>query len=256
MSIFKQGMMRKPDKTFFCKVIRCDEDAVKYEDIKTSNHYDLDCGALLHRVRWFKGMKFNVVADVYSSFIKINYQGFVTAIFDGYQDEGTKSHEYLRRDSIPQSCNVVINKNKHVPFTQDLFPSNIENKANFINFLSHHLNQLGYLTVNCPGDADSTVVKTALDIANTTLQHVTVVTDDTDIAVMFIYHWKSNISDIYFLQDKWDKAWSIKDACLKNKTIKQHLLFIHEYPWLGCYTISSVFGKSKTKLVERISDEI
>ena len=26
--------------------------------------------------------------------------------FDNYRDEGTKSHEHLRRNSIPQGCNV------------------------------------------------------------------------------------------------------------------------------------------------------
>ena len=38
-------------------------------------------------------------------------------------------------------------------------------------------------TINCPGDADSTIIKTALDMTSTGWGHVTVVTDDTDIAV-------------------------------------------------------------------------
>ena len=83
-------------------------------------------------------------------------------------------------------------------FTQDRFLSNMENKVNFINFLSQHLIQSGYSTINCQGDADSTIVKTALDIANTGWRHVTVVAYDTDIAVMLVHHWQSNMFDVYF----------------------------------------------------------
>ena len=39
----------------------------------------------------------------------------------------------------------------------------------------------------------------------------------------------------------------------KVKTFKQHLLFVHA--WSGCDTVSSVFGKGKTKLAENITDE-
>ena len=52
MSLFKNGMMRKPDKPLFQKVIMCDKDAVKKEDIENPYSYVLDGGALLHRVRW------------------------------------------------------------------------------------------------------------------------------------------------------------------------------------------------------------
>ena len=140
-----------------------------------------------------------------------------------------------------------------MPFTQDRFLSNTENKANFINFLSQHLIQSGYSTINYPGDADSTIVKTALDMVNTGWGHVTVVADDTDIAVMLFHHWQSNMSDVYFFQERWNKAWSIKDASSKSENIKQHLLFVHAR--CGCDTVSSVFGKGKAKLAEDITDE-
>ena len=42
----------------------CDEDAVRKEDIENPDKYVLDGGSLLHRVRWFKGMKFNAVSAV------------------------------------------------------------------------------------------------------------------------------------------------------------------------------------------------
>lgn len=110
------------------------DDAVRKEDIKNPDNYVLDGGSLLHRVRWFKGMKFN--AEVYPDYIRKNHRGCVTVVFNGYRDEGTNSHEHVRRNSIPQSCNVDIHQENPVPFTQDRVLSNTENKANFINFLS------------------------------------------------------------------------------------------------------------------------
>ena len=117
----------------------CDEDAVRKEDIENPDKYVLDGGSLLHRVRWFKGMKFNAVSEVYADYIRKNHSGCVTVVFNGYRDEGTNSHEHVRRNSIPQSCNVDIHEENPAPFTQDRFLSNTENKANFINFLSQHL---------------------------------------------------------------------------------------------------------------------
>ena len=39
MSLFKKGMMRKLDKPLLRKVIMCDKDAVKKEDIENSYSY-------------------------------------------------------------------------------------------------------------------------------------------------------------------------------------------------------------------------
>ena len=66
----------------------------------------------------FKEMKFNAVSEVYAKYIRKNYSGCVTVVFDGHRDEGMKSHEQLRRNSIPQSCNVDIHEENPVPFTQ------------------------------------------------------------------------------------------------------------------------------------------
>ena len=253
MSLFKQGMMRDPDKPSLRKVIMSDINAAKKEEMGIPDSYVLDGGALLHRVRWFKGMTFNAVAAAYSNYIRKHYAGKITVVFDGYEDEGTKSHEHLRRNSIPQSCMVDIHKENPVPFTQDRFLSNTENKANFVKFLSNHLKQTGFDTVDCPGDADSTIVKTGLEIARMSLKHVTVVADDTDIAVLLVHHWEDEMADIFFLQERWNKSWSIKNASLTNKSIKNHLLFIHS--WSGCDTVSSVYGKGKSRLPKLMEEE-
>ena len=128
----------------------CDEDAVRKDNIENLDNYILDGGALLHRVRWFKGMKFNAVSAVSANCIWKNYRGCVTVVFDGYQDENTKSHAHLRGNFIPQSCNVDIHKENPVPFMQDHFLSNTENKANLINFLSQQFDTIRVFDYQLP----------------------------------------------------------------------------------------------------------
>ena len=70
MSLFKEGLMRKPDKPALRNVIMPNKDAVKKNSIKGSKEYVLDGGALLHRLRWSKGMKFDDIAEAYASYIR------------------------------------------------------------------------------------------------------------------------------------------------------------------------------------------
>ena len=65
MSLFKEGMMRKPDKPSLRKVNMPEEDAMPKKDVAPNSHFVIDGGALLHRVRWQKGDKFISIADTY-----------------------------------------------------------------------------------------------------------------------------------------------------------------------------------------------
>ena len=90
-----------------------------------------------------------------------------------------------------------------MPLTQDRFLSNNDSKVGLSKFLSLHLQEEGISIINSPGDANSTIVETALEIAQKNLGPVTVVSDDTDIVVMLVYHWQENMSEVYFLQERW-----------------------------------------------------
>ena len=143
MLLFKNEMRRKPDKQSLRKVIMPEEEAVKKNNIKNCDTYVLDGGALTHRVRWSKGTKFITIAETYVKYIRKNYRLNVTVVFDGYHNKSTKSREHLRRKFVSQSCNVSICADNQVPFTQDRFLSNTENKVGLIKFLSLHLQEFG-----------------------------------------------------------------------------------------------------------------
>ena len=61
MSLFKNGMRRKPNKAALRKVIMPEKNVIKKEDIAKCGTYVIDRGALLRRLRWSKDMKFNVL---------------------------------------------------------------------------------------------------------------------------------------------------------------------------------------------------
>ena len=191
-----------------------------------------------------KGTKFKTVAEAYLQYIRKNHD---LSVVVGYEDESIKSHEHQRRNVIPQSCDVKIHPENQVPFTQDRFLSNTANKSSFIVYLSECLREAGIRVVNCPGDADATIVKTALEIARNALHPVLVVADDTDIAVMLVHNWEQDLSDIYFMQERWNRAWSVKDSCTRNESIKEHLLFLHAFS--GCDTTSAIYSKGKAHLI-------
>ena len=80
---------------------------------------------------------------------------------------------------------------------QQVFFSNNKIKNQFVQLLSHYLQQDSQIVYNSTGDADTMIVKCALDFAAQG-NEVTVVSDDTDILVLLIYHWKISMVTVYF----------------------------------------------------------
>ena len=113
---------------------------------------------------------------------------------------------------------------------QDRFLSNTENKANLINFLSQQFDTIRVFDYQLPWWCRQ-------------------------------YHcekcslkWEIQVGDmlpLWLMTRCRSDAWSIKDTSSKSENITQHLLFVHA--WSGCDTVSSVFGKGKTKLAENIT---
>ena len=101
------------------------------------------------------------------------------------------------------------------------------------------------MVYQCKGDADTMIVSTSLQLAKDKDVPVVVVADDTDVAVMLLYHWNESMQDIYFHQERGNKTWSIKKT---SGTIakRQHLLFVHA--WSGCDTSSSTLVKESLLL--------
>lgn len=58
----------------------------------------------------------------------------------------------------------------------------------------------------CEGEADTTIVATALKDAETNNQKAVItVADDTDVAMMLLYHLQEHHGDVYFFKGGWIK---------------------------------------------------
>ena len=136
-----------------------------------------------------------------------------------------------------------------VPFTQELFLSNTSNKVQLIKMLSQYLKDDGNEVINCSSDADSTTCHTELDLATTGEKEVVLIADDTDIFVMLIYHWKSEMKNIFF-QQKMLRGWNIASLFPRLDKVKDHILFVH--PMTGCDTISATYRKGKKSFLNQI----
>ena len=102
--------------------------------------------------------------------------------------------------------------------------------------------------VNCSGEADTKVVSSAIAYAKRNEGLCVVVADDTDIAVMLLYHWTTEISGIYFVQQRTLQAWNVRDVEISIPDIKSDLLFLHA--WSGCDSTSTIFGEGKVIIVK------
>ena len=92
------------------------------------------------------------------------------------------------------------------------------------------------ILLQCDADADTKIVSTALKLAILNEgRDVVFVADDTDIAVMILYHWKEELGDIIFYQERQQKGLSIKQAAERLGDLREHVLLVHA--WSGCDTV-------------------
>ena len=160
-SIFKDQMMRKPTKANLKNLLV--ENAESLDKIPNGKII-VDGGALLHQVKWIKATTYHDITDQYRQYLESRY-GKCTVVFDGY-DSGpsTKDHEHRRRIKT-SSAYAKIPPFMSAHTDSSTFLSNSQNKSQFINILSEHLRSFQREVVQSPSDADTMIVKRALDFA-------------------------------------------------------------------------------------------
>ena len=249
MSLFKNGLMRKPDKPALRKALLKEEDVTSIDEIKDECLFVVDGGALLHRVCWIKGMSFSEIGKLYVNYVRKHY-GKATVVFYGYEGVSTKSCEHKRRAGNGARCpDIEIVESNKVQFPQERFLSNESNKDQIIKLISTFLRDDSQTVINCTDDADTAIVSTALGYC-TGESPVVVVADDTDIVIMLLYHWRKGMGDPIFFQERSNRGWNMKSVCPKLDVDKEHLLFIHAMS--GCDTTSAPFGKGKASFLNLI----
>lgn len=251
--------MRKANKAALADALL---ENVQQAETPSVTKYVLDGGALLHRVKWKTKVTYRDIVNQYLKYVETHY-GQSVIVFDGYGDgPSTKDHEHQRR-SGKRAAFVKVSEAVAVYSHQQAFLANEENKSQFIALLTRYLQDEGHEVCQSAGDADTQIVSSALQLASVTNQSVTVVADDTDILVLLLYHFKSELSDIYVRsepkkgQKKGLKLYRVCDVWNQvGSDIVKHSLFIHA--WGGCDTTSAMFGQGKIAILKKVqhSEEI
>ena len=146
----------------------------------------------------------------------------------------------------------MISENARAHKDQEAFFANDQNKSQFISLLAKHLEAIGHCIKISKDDADTLIVSSALEFAHNG-QTVTVLSEDTDVFLMCLYHWENGMADIFIRKEGRQKrpaeTYSMKEANTSiPAVIRRHILFIHA--WSGCDTTSATFGHGKMHLMK------
>ena len=138
-------ILRTPDKAKLLEVIRkhvIPESEAILQFIPRTDHYVLDGGSLLHRLKWKEGSTYSSIASNYASFT-VNKYGKATIVFDGYGGgPSTKDNAHMRRKSeVTNKVNISC-ATKFVGKMDD-FLSNDINKQAIIHLIADCLREKG-----------------------------------------------------------------------------------------------------------------
>jgi hypothetical protein len=256
-SLFKESVMRKPDKANLGRLLS--ENATVVHACAKDSAYVLDGGCLLHQVKWPpKNASYRDIADTYMSYVYRNCGNDgrqVTIIFDGYGNgPSTKDHEHLRRTGKTSAPNITVEECNTVSHNQETFLSNEHNKDQLIKLLMRSFSAAGHTVIQASDDADCDIARAALSRAKNN-RVVVVTADDTDILVLLLYHFSNEMGDIYLNTSgkrKLGEMISIRSMKVNfGVAVCEQILAIHALG--GCDTTSALYGKGKAAIFKKLT---
>lgn len=209
-------------------------------------------------VNWLRNSTYEDITNQYVEFLKTKHRDSdIFVAFDGYNDpSSTKTHEHKRRKATSSADVNITDTSMRVTCTKKTFLRNTHNKTELIRSLREKSSNCGIQNEQSVGDADILTVKTALEKAE--IHRTTVVSDDTDILAMLMYHWKPTMKDIIFATNKSVNKrkvhveYSVKDLVSKYP-LTRFLLFAHA--WTGCDTTSAIQNQGKVKILQLLKSK-
>ena len=150
---------------------------------------------------------------------------------------------------------VTFTGDVKLTMSKDVFLSNVANKQNFIDMLSHYLQLAECLTEHAEEDAVLLIAQTAVQSA--AVKNTVLVADDTDLVILLCYYADPDGFDL-FMQfstrgtTKKNRIWDIKVTQSElGADICNNILLIHAV--LGCDTTSRLLWSRKMKPLKRLT---
>ena len=177
MSLFKNGLMRSAKKSALKNILQ--------KAVATTQEIDstkiTDGGALLWCCDWKEGKLFR---EICQNYVNPLHKLKISVIVLNEYPLSTKDKS-RKKCSGGVSNTVDIEDINPCPADRNVSLSNYANKEAF-KFLGSKLELLGFDIIQCPSDANTTIVKVALNSDDD--KPVTTYSDDTDILCFLIYH--------------------------------------------------------------------
>lgn len=191
-SMFENFGMRKTKKSALFEVFdKLLKDVPLVEPIGRKLYF-IDGGFLLHKVVWAASQTYEEIYDSYEKYISSHYGRRTHIIFDGYSDrQSTKYQEQQRRAGSMACVDILFEDNMVPKVAQSKFLTNPKNKSRFIVRLSALLIARGHSITQCEGDADTSIVHTALPYCEAENSSYVVVSEDIDILVLLLHKCES-----------------------------------------------------------------
>ena len=155
----------------------------------------LDGGTLLHRITWPHGFPtYQDICALYCDYLSRNF-GPAIVVFDGYRIPSTKYTTHQRRTGGKVGTEDTFTGDMKLTMSKDVFLSNVADKHNFIDMLSHYLQLAGCLTEHAEEDVDLLIEQTAVQSAAT--KNTLLVADDTDRVILLCYYADPDGFDLF-----------------------------------------------------------
>ncbi|KYN14791.1 hypothetical protein ALC57_12999 [Trachymyrmex cornetzi] len=170
LSLFTENGLRKNTKSDLY------DEFVSIETLPVSDSiiHVIDGGFLLHKVIWQKNDTIEEIVKKYINYVRSHYAVNSYIVFDGYPEVnktatttlaasastsiGTKQSERSRRNKSANVPTFEYQDISKIPFSQDKFLSNVNNKKNLIKTISDKLQSERFLCKQAPEDADVLIV--------------------------------------------------------------------------------------------------
>ena len=244
MSLFdKNQKLRKPDKAALARSLKA---CVAPVEQPPCTSLVVDGGWLLHNVKWEANLTWKDVAESYLRFVKSmgSHRLRITVVFDGY-GSSTKDHDHLRRTKNA-CCDIQIRLDLKIIIAREKFLDNKNNKAQLVLLLAETFSRNGISVQQCSDDADTSIVRAALDEARES--PVEVRAEDTDVLVMLIHHVADHPIFLTTAKETSYDVGKIREAL--PEIYRRYLIFLHSFS--GCDTVSAIFGFSKPTLLSKL----
>jgi len=200
-ALFKSHFLRKGGKSVLSQELRKKiniEDPVVIKVV--CRKFVADGGRLLHKVKWQQDVTFTTILQQYLNYVNKHFGYRVNIVFDAYGNgPSIKDHEHDRR-SLKAAPDIFCDVNNHCISNQSSFLANESNKKTFVNALIETFHTSEHLVSQARDDADTLIVRRAVDI--TVSEPATVTANDTDVLILLLYHFQNMFADVFLSSDE------------------------------------------------------